>query len=267
MVAERIVSVRNYVSPSKLPGVDYVINPYVGCPHKCMYCYAEFMKRFTDHTEPWGGFVDVKKSRAPIDLKKLRRSHVMMSSVTDPYNPYEKKYGVTRKILERLAEGECSVGITTKSYLVVRDIDILRRMPDVQVAVSMNTTDDSFRRDIEPYASSVEKRIEAIRKLRDAGIRVILFMSPIFPMLTDIRGLLERTVGLVDEFWFEHLKLRWPYRPRVMDYVRRVHAKYANIYRNIYEEGGVGYWSETSDLIDSLCANYGVQAHGNFLRR
>ncbi|MDR1965800.1 MAG: radical SAM protein, partial [Synergistaceae bacterium] len=84
MVSEGFVSVKNYASPSKLPGVDYVINPYVGCPHKCMYCYAEFMKRHTSHVEQWGDFIDVKRCGAPINFSRLRGKHVMLSSVTDP---------------------------------------------------------------------------------------------------------------------------------------------------------------------------------------
>jgi DNA repair photolyase len=252
LIALNVIRVRNYISPSKLPGVDYVANPYVGCPHKCMYCYAEFMKRFTDHSEPWGDFVDVKRCDEPINLVSLRGKHVMLSSVTDPYNPYEKKYGVTRGILEQLKFAECSVGITTKSYLVVRDIDLFKTMPNVRVAISMNSTDDGFRSEVEPYASSVTKRVEAMNRLHDAGIATVLFMSPIFPILTDIKGVVDSVRNCADEFWFEHLKLRGPYRPRVLNYIKSRYPQYADTYRYIYEMGGRDYWEGVSDLIDSI---------------
>jgi DNA repair photolyase len=198
MVSERVVDVKNYLCPSKIPGVDFVANPYVGCPHKCMYCYAEYIMRHAAHTEEWGDFVDVKRCASPINISRIRGKHVVLSSVTDPYNPYEKKYGVTRRILEQLAMAECSVGITTKSFLVVRDIDLFKRMADVQVAISMNSTDERFRSEVEPYASGVGRKIEAMRRIHEAGIKTVLFMSPIFPMITDIAGVMESVRGIAD---------------------------------------------------------------------
>jgi DNA repair photolyase len=85
-----------------IPNVDYCVNPYVGCLHACRYCYATFMKRFTDHGEPWGSFVDIK-TNAPVllerQLKRARRGRVMLSSVTDAYQPVESKAGLTRQCL------------------------------------------------------------------------------------------------------------------------------------------------------------------------
>lgn len=94
----------NYLTASKIG--SYCINPYTGCPHACRYCYASFMKRFTNHPEPWGEFIDVKRSNRPINLSKISGKNVVMSTVTDPYNPYEAKYRITRKILEQLVPAE-----------------------------------------------------------------------------------------------------------------------------------------------------------------
>ena len=77
---------RGYIHPSKLPGYDYVINPYVGCPHRCMYCYAEFMKRFSGHDDPWGTFTDVKIRSTSVKPIALQGASVFLSSVTDCYN-------------------------------------------------------------------------------------------------------------------------------------------------------------------------------------
>ncbi len=124
-IVEKTVEVRDFVSKSNLPASDYVINPYVGCPHACKYCYACFMKRFSGHTEKWGSFVDVKQCPRPIDVQKLAGRRVFMSSVTDCYNPAEEKYCVTRHILEQLVHADCELTLSTKSPLICRDIDLL----------------------------------------------------------------------------------------------------------------------------------------------
>lgn len=92
------VTTRDYLTKSNLPASDYVINPYVGCPHACKYCYASFMKRFTGHTGEWGSFVDIKECEKGISISKIKGKSVFLSSVTDCYNPFEEQYGVTRKI-------------------------------------------------------------------------------------------------------------------------------------------------------------------------
>ena len=109
--------VKDYLTKSKLG--EYAINPYVGCPHKCKYCYASFMKRFTNHKEEWGEFIDIKRCNKPIDLKKIQGKNVFMSSVTDCYNPYEAKYKITRSILEQLVNVECTLQISTKNQLIL----------------------------------------------------------------------------------------------------------------------------------------------------
>lgn len=122
------INVNDYVTKSNLPASDYVINPYVGCPHGCKYCYASFMKRFTGHKEDWGTFVDVKRCDKPINVNKLRGKRVFLSSVTDPYNPLEEKYEFTKKILMQLLSAECELSISTKSSLILRDIDLLKSL-------------------------------------------------------------------------------------------------------------------------------------------
>lgn len=86
------ISTKDYLTKSNLPASDYVINPYVGCPHACKYCYASFMKRFIGHNEKWGDFIDIKECDKPINIKKLSGKSVFISSVTDCYNQFEEKY-------------------------------------------------------------------------------------------------------------------------------------------------------------------------------
>lgn len=118
-IIEKRITTKDYLTKSNLPASDYVINPYVGCPHACKYCYASFMKRFTGHKEEWGSFIDIKECDKPINIKRLKGKSVFISSVTDCYNVFEEKYGITRKILEQLIDADCQITISTKSNLIL----------------------------------------------------------------------------------------------------------------------------------------------------
>ena len=91
MVVEDSTRVKDYLTKTKLQTLDYVINPYVGCPNKCLYCYAAYMSSFSKHAEEWGEFIDVKRTSKKINLYKIKNKKVMISTVTDPYNSYEEK--------------------------------------------------------------------------------------------------------------------------------------------------------------------------------
>ena len=156
---EKEVVVKDLVTKSNLPASDYVINPYVGCPHGCRYCYACFMKRFTNHSEVWGSFIDIKRCDKSISKKKLQGKSVFLSSVTDCYNPFEEKYENTRKILKQLISIDCELNISTKSQLILRDIDLLKQCKNLKVSVSVNTLDEQFKSDMD-RASSIGKRLD-----------------------------------------------------------------------------------------------------------
>jgi len=122
------IKTKSIIVKSNLPDGDFVINPYVGCTHGCKYCYARFMKRFTGHSESWGSFVDVKINAPdliPEGTNKYREKSITISSVTDPCQLIERKYKITRKILERLIPLQPNLDLITKSDLVVRDIEEL----------------------------------------------------------------------------------------------------------------------------------------------
>lgn len=143
------IEAKSILTKSGIPGVDYCINPYVGCFHACKYCYATFMKRFTGHTEAWGSFVDVKVNAPDVLQKQLKnkvKGRVMVSSVTDAYQPIEAKYKLTRKCLEILLQNQFPVDILTKSPLVLRDLDLIKKFKDIEVGVTITTNDDKIRK-------------------------------------------------------------------------------------------------------------------------
>ncbi|HYQ47597.1 MAG TPA: radical SAM protein [Thermodesulfovibrionales bacterium] len=181
----REIQAKSVLSRSGIPGADYCINAYVGCAHACVYCYATFMKKYTGHTEPWGKFVDIKINAPELLGKQLKRAaggNVMLSSVTDAYQPLEEKYRLTRQCLRILADAHFPVDILTKSPLVLRDLDLIRRFRDIDVGVTVTTDDEGMRRVFEPHAPSIIARIEALRTLKERGVRTYVFIGPMLPM-------------------------------------------------------------------------------------
>ncbi len=176
-------------------GLEYSMNPYQGCEHGCVYCYAR-------NTHPYWGYsagidfeskILIKEDAPKLLARKLASPNwvatpIMLSGNTDCYQPIEAKRKITRQILEVLERFHHPVGIITKSSLILRDMDILSRMAEkklVSVAISINTLDESLRRHLEPRTASIAKRLQTIRALSDAGIHVHAMLAPIIPGLND----------------------------------------------------------------------------------
>lgn len=255
---ERVVETKDYLTKSNLPASDYVINPYVGCPHACKYCYACFMKRFTNHKEEWGSFIDIKKCDKPINLKKIEGKTVFLSSVTDCYNPYEEKYELTRNILKQLLHANCELSISTKSKLILRDIELLKKFPHLKVSISMNTINEAFRSAMD-HGSTIAERMQTMKELHNAGIYTILFMSPIFPYITEWKAIIEEVKDYVNEFWFENLNLRGSYKKTILDYIEINYPQYVEGYNQIYRKNQKAYWEQLSLEIDTFCKAQNVK--------
>jgi DNA repair photolyase len=249
------VKVKSIVTKTGVPAGDYVINPYIGCPHRCIYCYADYMRRFTGHGEKWGDFLDVKIYPKKLNLSSLAGKKVVFCSVTDAYNPFEKKYRVTRNLLEQMVNSGVKVEILTKSDLVLRDLDILRQIPDITVGVSLNTLDDRIRKKLESGAPSIERRIAAIKTLSAEGINTYIFLSPIFPGITDFREILGGCKNLCDKFYFENLNLRGAYQPKVLNYIRKDHPHLVPLYEEIYHYKNNEYWRIMEKEIGDFAGN------------
>lgn len=265
IIIKEIVS-KNIITKSKLPATDYVINNYVGCNHGCIYCYAEFMKRFTNHTEKWGEFLDVKKFNEEKFVKCLKKINsdkkILMSSVTDPYNPYEIKYKSTRNILKLFIQANnehIHLEILTKSLLIFRDIDLLKKIKNITVGISLNTLNDNLRRQIEPCAGSIKSRIEILKKLKGENIPVYLFISPIFPMLTQLEEIIATCKDTVDFIYFENLNLRGRYKKIILDFISKNFPEYNQLYQDIYTKNKKEYWYLLMEDINRLCKIYDIK--------
>lgn len=211
LVRKTIVYAKTILSKSKV--FDYTINPYIGCEHSCTYCYARFMKRFTDHKEDWGKFVDVKIN-APIllqrEIKKKRVGKVWISGVCDPYQPLENEYELTKRCLEILLKHSWPVTVQTKSPLVLHDMELLRKFDDIEVGLTITTADENIREIFEPNSPPIKQRIEALEKLHSAGVKTFAMIAPLLPKT---EGLVTQLSGKVDYALID--KMNYHYADRV----------------------------------------------------
>ena len=207
-VTIREVECKSILNRSSIPGLDYALNPYVGCEHGCVYCFADFMRRFTGHREPWGSFVDVKLNAPGVlrrQLKRLPEGLVSIGIVTDPYQPAEARYKITRTCLKELIGRGFPVSILTKSVLVLRDLDLLQRLKNIEVGFTVTLLDERVRRAFEPYSSPSQARLEALRELSDAGIRTWLFFGPVLPYFSDSWEHIEKMFAAAAEAGVDHV--------------------------------------------------------------
>ena len=237
----REIETKSVITKTDIPVCDYAVNPYVGCTHGCKYCYASFMKRFTNHPEPWGEFLDVKYWQKINNPEKYAGKELFFGTVTDSYNPQEETYGRTRALLEQLQGSGVKISIQTKSDLVLRDIDLIKSFPDVRVGFSVNTLDEGFRTDMD-NAVSIERRLAAMKTLHDEGVRTTCFISPIFPSITDVPAIIDRVKDQCNLVWLENLNLRGSYKGVILDYIRTKRPNLIPLYEDIYTYGNRDYW-------------------------
>ncbi len=169
----------------------YTANFYRGCCHGCVYCYVPSLI----HDErDWGSFVDAKVNSPEVlamELRQVQKNVVFLSSATDPYQAPEARYGITRRCLQVLLKREFPVSILTRSPLVLRDMDLLKKFDWVRVGLSISTVPDRF---YEPGVSPLERRIDVLQRLSSAGIRTWVSLAPIVPqlILIDLERLIDR---------------------------------------------------------------------------
>ena len=252
------IQVKTVLTKSNLPVSDYSVNPYVGCTHACKYCYASFMKRFANHPEPWGAFLDVKYWPEIKNPEKYAGKELFISSVTDPYNPQDEKFRRTRALLEQLAGSGVRLSIQTKSDLVLRDMDLIREFPDARVGFSINTLDEDFRADMDS-AVSIERRLAAMKELHDAGIRTTCFVSPIFPGITDVEAIIGRVKDQCNLIWLENLNLRGSYRSVILQCIREKRPELYPLYEEIYIHGNRAYWEALDGRVRAYALQNGLE--------
>ena len=169
---------------------------------------------------------------------------------------------ILRKILEQLISIDCERNISTKSHLILRDIDLLKQCNNLKVSVSVNTLDEQFKNNMD-HAISIMKRLETLETLHQNGIYTVLFMSPIFPGITDYKEIIVKTQRYVDEYWFENLNLRGSYKKDILSYIKNAYPQLVELYDEIYVKGNMGFWNNLAVEIEGYCATNSIK-HINY---
>ena len=265
----RFKEAKSIITKSNIPGIDFVINPYIGCQHGCIYCYAEFMKRFTDHGgDNWGDFLDIKSfSTEKIKPEKYDDKTILISSVTDPYIPLELKYKNTRKILKHLIGTKANISILTKSRFAERDIDLFKRFENIEVGISICSLNEDFTRKIEPLASKPKERLALIGNLHRNGIKTYIFISPFFPHITKFQEIIENTMDFTDSYMFENLNFRPHNISRIFNAIKNNFPNLVSIYKEFKKNNS--NWDIIEENIINYCEKKGVKYqiefhHGGF---
>jgi DNA repair photolyase len=251
-------SCKHALSRSGIYGWCYTINPYRGCGHSCVYCYAPNIIKAP--RVDWGLYIEVKKNMPNILAKELKRLGIDkkgltgLSSVTDPYQKIEEKYNLTRYCLEQLLKYQIPISIITKSPLVIRDIDLINKFDHAEVTISISTLDEQLAQIMEPKAPSIGSRLEALKSLSDDGLNTYAFLGPLLPVVDprDIPDIMESifktNVGTV---MMDSLNLK----PGIWDALSQALNDYPGL-RDIFKQRlfkNKNYYLEISDSIKREC--------------
>ena len=240
--------------------MDYALNPYIGCSHACIYCYAREYTRERIVRERWGQSVIVKENLIEAlrrDVLRLRPGTVGLSTITDPYQPVESEYKLSRRSLEVLLPRGFRVSIQTKSGLVTRDLDILERWGEsVDVGFTITTLDSSIARVIEPNSPPPSERVRALELVSSRGIETWVFLGPILPGITDsiesIESIVEIASSTRSTLYIDMLRVK-PFM-----------LKAEGLQRELALRARGFAWRELFRKIEALCRKHGVKCKEAF---
>ena len=232
------ITCKTILNQSSMGFAEYTLNAYQGCAFSCSYCYVPIMRSRRGRLDDsrWGSWVQVKTNAPEVLRSQMRNvapnARIAIGTSTDSWQPIEKKYGIARKVLEELTYYPNPIHLLTRSPLLMRDIDVLVRVPSVKVGISLPTFDDKVRKSFEPLAPAVAGRVRLIKSLVDAGIYVMLFWCPILPGVMDhpltvqeylrqastlgVKRVICDTLGYTDELIAQHNELLESYRKQVV---------------------------------------------------
>lgn len=202
-----MIESRSILTPGSgfITGYKFTLNPYAGCQFACGYCYARGFAPSAELRDGWGEWVKAKTNARRLVERAIcsrsartglgRGDTIYMSSVTDPYQPIERKLGITRQVLETLLSAQPRLTIQTRSPIVVRDIDLLKQFDHVRVNITITTDDEAVRLRYEPHCPSIAVRWKTLEALRSAGVAIGVSLAPLLPVSSP-RAFGERLAAL-----------------------------------------------------------------------
>jgi DNA repair photolyase len=237
-------------------GFRWSLNPYMGCAHRCAFCYVRGFERRADRPsdDRYGTSVRVKTNVVEVLRRELarrgwRRETVAIGAATDPYQPAEGRYRLTRACIEALGSARTPLDLITRGPLIVRDVDVLSaasRRAEVRVSISIATLDESLSSRLEPGVAPPRQRLRAIRTLTDAGIAAGVALAPVLPGLTDTPADLAAVLRAARDAgathaWSNVLNLRPGTREHFLGVLEREWPAELERYRCLFPAGGSGY--------------------------
>jgi DNA repair photolyase len=272
------LEIRAILNRCTRPYFDWTINPYRGCEFGCHYCYARYTHEFMElDTHAFEEKIYAKQEAATIlrrDLMRLgtrlRSEVIAIGTATDPYQPAERRFGVTRAILEVLAEAEgLRLSITTKSDLVARDLDVLEtiaRRSSLHINVTITTMRPRLAQLLEPRAPRPDLRMQAVRKLADAGLTVGVFAAPVLPGITDHTSDLDALFQATAENGGQYLMVNPLFlkpcaQKQFLPFLEKEFPSFAASYRKRYEHNAYprdGYRKRLDEVVAGLRRKYGL---------
>jgi DNA repair photolyase len=241
------------LQPCSLEWFTYQIDPYIGCEHHCHYCYT-LNRTDTDETKEIIIYRDVVDQLAR-ELSQIKPQTIYMGMNTDPYQPCEREYEQTRRVLELLTERGFSVCMLTKSDLIVRDIDLFSKMKGSSVGISIAFQDERVRELFEANAPPNERRIEALKRFKQGGIETYALINPVMPFITDVQLLIETVAPHADTIWIYALSMEeetdrnWRNVKQILD---RHFPDLTEKYRRIAFSKDHPYWTELRRELERL---------------
>lgn len=226
------VNIKQILNPTSIDLGDYVINPYKGCQYACIYCYVRFNKVIQKDPRPWGTYVDVRANAPQLlekEILKKKPERVLLGSTTECFQPVEKKFGLTRHILEILNKHGIHFSVLTRSPLTLDYSDLLNTGFCENIYFTVNFYPEKFKKLLEPKTPPFEERIEAVLELIRRGVPAIPYCSPVLPYITNIKEIFER-LGSSDEIGFEGLNFNCGNFSEVLEKIASVAPQVRNDY-------------------------------------
>jgi DNA repair photolyase len=254
----------------------WTINPYRGCEFACKYCFARYTHEFMEMRDGYSfeQKIYVKQHTAALLRRELKRvkthEDIAIGTATDPYQPAERRYGMTRAILEEMSlHRGLNIGLVTKSQLITRDIDVLQEIGKhntIAIHCTVTTTDIELARKLEPRAPRPDLRLDALRQLRKAGITAGVICAPVLPGVTDSKANLESVVKAAKEadanYIFPNPLFLKPCSMKVfMPFLEKEFPHLVSAYEKRYKHNAyvsAAYRKQIAALLDSLCRKYGL---------